>query len=74
MREKLIHILNELCPGVDFANETALVDDEILDSLDVMNLVAEIMHEFDVELSVADLLPENFNSVEAMERLIADRR
>jgi len=72
MRERLLEILTETCPGVDFEGETALIDDGLLESLDIVTIVAEIMDEFDVELSVEDLIPENFNSVDAMLQLIQD--
>lgn len=72
--EQLLKILNETCPGIDFAHETALIDDGILESLDIVTIVGEIMDEFGVELSVDDLLPENFNSVQAMMALIDSRR
>lgn len=72
--EKLLKILEEACPGVDFAHETALVDDGILESLDIVTIVGEIMDEFDVELNVDDLLPENFNSAEAILALIESKR
>ncbi len=72
--EELLRILNETCPGVDFEKETALIDDGILESLDIVTIVTEIMDVFDVELNVDDLLPENFNSVEAMMALIDSRR
>ena len=70
MREKLLTILTETCPGIDFENETALIDDEIIDSLDIVSIVTEIMDVFDVEISVDDLVPENFNSVDAILELI----
>ena len=69
-QEKLLKILTETCPGVDFQQETALIDDGILESLDIVTIVSEIMDEFEVELNVEDLLPENFNSLEAMLELI----
>lgn len=74
MRETLLDLLEENCPGVDFEHETALVDDEILESLDIVSIVAEIMNTFDVEIGVDDLLPENFNSVDAMLDLIERKR
>lgn len=74
MREKLLQILSETCPGVDFARETALIDDGILDSLDLVTLVTQIMDVFQVELDVEDLEPEHFNSVDAMLALIESRQ
>ena len=68
--EELLEILQELKPGVKFEGQTCLFDDGILDSLDVVSLVSEIDDAFDVEISVVDLRPENFNSVEAMMALI----
>lgn len=74
MLEELLEILTEAVPGVDFENETALVDDEILESLDIVTIVSEIKEAFDVEISVDDLVPENFNSVQAMLALIEARK
>ena len=71
---KLLQILTETCPGVDFTKETALVDDGFLESLDLVTIVSEIMATFDIELNLDDLLPENFNSVPAMLRLIQSRK
>ena len=64
--EDLMEILRELRPDVDFERETALIDDGILGSFDITALVNEIMDVFDVEISMADLEPENFNSAEAI--------
>lgn len=72
--EQLLKILNETCPGIDFEKETALIDDGILESLDIVTIVGEIMDEFGVELNVDDLLPENFNSAQAIMDLIDSRR
>jgi len=74
MREELLEILTDVVPGVDFEAETALIDDELLNSLDIVSIVSEIMSVFDVEISVEDLMPENFNSVDAMLELIDSRR
>ena len=64
--DQLITLLTELCPRVDFASETALVDDGIIESLDIVTIVTELMAAYDVEITVEDLVPENFNSAQAM--------
>ena len=68
--EKLLKILAELHPDVDFATTTDLVDDGILDSLDIVTLVTEIHAEFDVAIPAEEIVPENFNSAEALMALI----
>ena len=70
MEERLLKILSELRPEVDFTSETALVDDGILDSFDMVALVTEINDEFDVRIGIENLVPENFNSAEAMWEMI----
>lgn len=68
--EKLLSILEESCPGVDVLGSDRLIDDEILTSLDVVVLVGELNDAFGVSITVDDLVPENFNSVQAMYDLI----
>jgi len=68
--DELMDILKNLRPDVDFEKEQHLIDDGILDSLDIVALVGELNDQFDVEISVEDLLPENFNSAQAMLALI----
>ena len=68
--EELLEILQDIKPGVDFENETALIDNGVLDSLDIIKLVGQITDEFDVEVEVTDLVPANFNSAKAMYAMI----
>ena len=71
--DKLVEILKGIRPDID-VNNKRLVDDEVLDSFDIVTLVSEIIDSFGVELSVEDIVPENFNSVEAMLNLIEKKR
>ena len=64
--EELLEILNDLQPGVDFENETHLIDDHLLDSLSIISLVAELEDTFDVTIPAVEIIPDNFNSAEAM--------
>lgn len=68
--DELMEILNELRPDVDFENETALIADGVLDSFDIVALVGELNDAFDIEIKPNNLVPENFNSAEAMMALI----
>ena len=68
--DELMEILEELRPDVDFENETALIDDGVLDSFDIVALVVELNDAFDIEIKPNNLVPENFNSAEAMMALI----
>lgn len=68
--DELMEILEELRPDVDFENETALIDDGVLDSFDIVALVGELNEAFDIEIKPNNLGPENFNSAKAMMALI----
>ena len=68
--EKLIEILKGIRPDVDFANETALIDDGILDSFDVVSIISELDDAFDVQIRINELDPENFNSAESIWNLV----
>ena len=70
--DQLMAILKDLHDDVDFENEKKLIDDRILDSFDIIQLVGEINDTFDIEINVADLVPDNFNTVEAMWQLIQE--
>ena len=67
---ELIEILEELLPGEDVENCTTLIDDHILDSFGILSLVSEIEEAFDVEISPAELIPDNFNSAAALWNMI----
>lgn len=68
--EQLLEILKGIRPDVDFANETALIDDGILDSFDVVSIISELDDQFDVQIRINELDPENFNSVESIWNLV----
>ncbi len=68
--KQLIEIMSDVRPDVDFEKETRLIDDEILDSFDIISIVSEVNDQFGVDIIAADLLPENFNSAAALYELI----
>ena len=68
--EELLRIMSEVRPDIDFETEDKLIDNELLDSLDIVAIVTDVNDEFDIQINVNDLLPENFNSANALYELI----
>ncbi len=68
--KQLLAILSEMKPGVDFETENNLIGDGIFDSLGIVMLVSELCDEFDVEITPPDIVPENFNSAQAIMKMI----
>jgi len=68
--EDLIAILEELHDDIDYETCTTLIDDKILDSFDIVTIVAEVNNEFDVQIPAEELTPENFNSAQSLYALI----
>ena len=67
---KLLEILEELLPGEDVENCITLIDDHILDSFGILSLVSELEDAFEIEVSPAELIPENFNSAKALWEMV----
>lgn len=71
MKEKIIAILSELRPEFDFTNESLnFIEEGMLDSFDVVNLVDALDTEFNIVIEGIDILPENFSTVESIEALL----
>lgn len=64
--DKLIEILEEIQPDVDYRECTTLIDDGLLDSFAILSIVGEIEDEFGVSVTPAEIIPENFNSAESL--------
>lgn len=68
--EKILEILNEVRPDIEFENETMLIDGGFLDSFDIVSIISELNDTFDIHIRVNDLTPENFNSVASIQELV----
>ncbi len=65
-------ILREIHPEVDYDKEIHLVDDGIFDSLDIVSLISEIAVSFGIKIPANEIVPENFNSVAAILKLLEE--
>ncbi|MBQ7863428.1 MAG: acyl carrier protein [Lachnospiraceae bacterium] len=70
MKDKILEILNDINPDIDYETETTLVDDDLLDSFDLVSLVSDLNSAFDINITVIDFVPENFNSLSALTALV----
>lgn len=68
--EKITEIIKNISPLSDIDASTRLIEDHVLDSLSMILLVSELEDEFDIEISAREIVPENFQSVEAIARLM----
>ena len=64
--EKLIEILEDIQPDADYENCTTLIDDGILEPFAILSIVGELEDEFDISITPAEIIPENFNSAAAL--------
>jgi len=71
IQDKLLKILKEINPDLDYANEKELVDGGQFDSLEVMSIVAEMEDAFHIEIDPDDVIAENFNSIGSMKKIVA---
>ena len=68
--DTLLEILKGIHPDIDFASNHSLIDEGILDSFDIITIIADISDKFDVTITANEIIPENFNSVDAMYALV----
>lgn len=69
--ERLLEILEEIQPEVDYETCTTLIDDHYLDSLAILSLVAELEEEFDISIPATEIIPANFNSAKSLWAMVS---
>lgn len=70
MRKELLEILRGIRPDIDFEKERHLMSEEVLDSFDVITILAELTEKYGVEIDLEDVNEEFFDDIDGMERLI----
>lgn len=71
IRTAVMEILQDLHEDVDYETEDKLVDNNVLDSFDLVTLATELSDEFDVDISAKDFVADNFNSLDTQADMIA---
>lgn len=70
MRERILSALNREMPEVDFEASDTMVDDGIIDSLTITGMISALSMEFGINIPYEEINEENFNSLEALEKMI----
>jgi len=70
MKEKVLALLTEEFPEIDFTASEALVDDGILDSLTITGIIAALSMEFGITIPYEEIIEENFNSVAGLAAMV----
>lgn len=70
MREEILELLKSIKGDVEFERSEDFIEDGLIDSFEIVDLVAEIEEQFSIEISGKDIIPENFVNLEAMEAMI----
>lgn len=68
--DELLELLEDIKPTVDFRTCIGLIDDGYLDSFDILSIVSELNDAFGIEISPVDIVPENFNSAQALWNMV----
>jgi len=71
MKDKIIKILSEIRPEFDFNDTQDFIEQGMLDSFDIVTLVATIDEEYNISIDGLDILPENFKSVDAITKILS---
>jgi acyl carrier protein len=67
---ELIDVLKATRPEADFAGSKDFIEDGLLDSFDVVTVVAALDNAYGISINGVDIVPENFKSLEAITALL----
>lgn len=74
MNEKIFEMLAELRPEFDYKESENFIEDGLLDSFDIVSLIAMLEEKFSIKIDGLDIVPENFLSVDAIAALVEKSR
>jgi D-alanine--poly(phosphoribitol) ligase subunit 2 len=68
--EELIGLLQDIKEDVDFENCETLIDDHILDSFDILQIISTLNDNYDISIPASEIVPANFNSAKALYAMV----
>ncbi|MDD5940009.1 MAG: acyl carrier protein [Lachnospiraceae bacterium] len=68
--DELIDILKDIKDDVDFEHCTTLIDDGILDSFDILQIISALNDEYDISIPASEIVPKNFNSAASLYAMV----
>lgn len=70
--EKILSILNNIRPEFDFCASDDFIRDGMLDSFDVVVLVADLDKAYEISIEGVAIVPRNFRNVAAIQKLLQE--
>lgn len=70
MEEKVLELLSEEFPEIDFTSSEELVDDGILDSMTITGIIATLSMEYGITIPYEEIVEENFNSIQGLAAMV----
>ena len=70
MKEKVLEILSNIRPEIDFTEDVNFIEEGMLDSFDVVTVVSDLDTTFGISIDGVDIVPENFSSIDAIINLL----
>lgn len=68
--DKIKEILSDNCPDIELEGDVKFITDGLIDSVDLVAVISDIEDEFGIEISMEEIVPENFDSVDAIWKMV----
>lgn len=71
MRQDILKLLQETVPQIDFTSSETMIDkEEIWDPSSLMTMVSKLSVEYDITIPYDEMIPENFDSLDSIVKLV----
>lgn len=70
MKDRILELLEQISEDADFEHSTDFIEDGLMDSFQMVELVSELEDEFSIEISGKDIIPENFRNLDTIGAMV----